>query len=349
MITPDRVELVSWPWPDVADGDDLAALVCDCPDLRDGDIVVVTSKVVSKAEGRIAVLDREELVIRDTARVVARKGRTVIAQTSHGLVLAAAGVDASNVDAGRSLSLPSDPDESARRLRTEVLRRRGINVAVVITDTAGRAWRVGQVDIAIGCAGMLPVQDLAGTTDTYGNLLAVTASVVADEVAAAGDLVKGKTSRRPLAVLRGMDAAILPPGDHGDGAQTIVRDAAEDMFGLGARDAVIAAARRDPAARNHLPALTTDDRPPFEDVTSSHPHVRITITSTPESAARLGWVCQFDVLDDADREAWVELGRLTERIEALAWAHRLNGEAVRLDETADTEWRAVSRTHWIVA
>ena len=347
--TPTQLTVVSWSWPEVAAGDDLADLVCHCPDLRDGDIVVLTSKVVSKAEGRGGAFDRADLIARDTARVVARKGHTVIAQTSHGLVLAAAGVDASNVPPGHALSLPVDPDATAGRLRAEILRKRGINVAVVITDTAGRAWRIGQVDIAIGCAGMLPVRDLAGSIDPHGNQLVVTAPVTADEVAAAADLVKGKTSGRPLAVLRGMPNTVLTPGDDGPGASAIIRPADSDMFGLGARDSVIAATRRDPIAGAHLPATSSDDLPPFAEIECSDPQLRVTIATVSNRESDVGWECQFDVHHDAEPAAWTELGRLSERLELLAWAHRLRQENVEPLGTRDPGWRAVSRTRWIVA
>lgn len=348
--TPERIELVSVPWPEVAAGDDLAGLVCDHADLRDGDVVVLTSKVVSKAEGRAEPVDRSVLVERDTERVVARRGGTVIARTRHGFVLAGAGVDASNVAPGSALSLPEDPDASARHLRAEVLDRRAVNVAVVISDTAGRAWRVGQTDVAIGCAGLAPSHDLAGTEDPYGNELAVTQMAVADEIAAAADLVKGKTSGRPLAVLRGFAAAVLAAGEHGPGAASLIRDTATDMFGLGARDAVIAAARRDPAARAGLPALSPADRAPFEGVAAGGSGVRLVVREhATEDGRPSAWSTRLDVREEADEHAWTELGRLSERIETLAWAHGLRSGPQTPSVTSDTGWRTVSGSHWIVA
>jgi coenzyme F420-0:L-glutamate ligase/coenzyme F420-1:gamma-L-glutamate ligase len=230
---------------EVVEGDDLAALLVSAaarPDgLEDGDVLVVTSKVVSKAEGRTRSTKREEALAGETDRTLARRGGTSIVRTSHGLVLAAAGIDASNVDPGTVVLLPLDPDGSARALREAVARLTGRNVAVLVTDTAGRAWRTGQTDIAIGAAGLEVLEDHAGRTDPYGNELAVTAPAVADELASAADLVKRKLARRPAAVVRGLPGLVLPPGVHGPGAAALVRPEAQDMFGLGAREAVLGA------------------------------------------------------------------------------------------------------------
>jgi coenzyme F420-0:L-glutamate ligase / coenzyme F420-1:gamma-L-glutamate ligase len=225
---------------EVHEGDDLAALLRAAVDLHDGDILVVTSKVVSKAEGQVRPGTRDDALAGQTDRVVARRGGTSIVRTSHGLVMAAAGIDASNTEPGTVVLLPVDPDGSARRLR-EGLATDGPNVAVIVSDTAGRAWRHGQTDIAVGAAGLDVVHDHAGRTDRYGNELAVTAPAVADELAAAADLVKRKLDGRPAAVVRGLAGAVLPAGEHGPGAAALVRGEAEDMFGLGARDAVLAA------------------------------------------------------------------------------------------------------------
>jgi coenzyme F420-0:L-glutamate ligase / coenzyme F420-1:gamma-L-glutamate ligase len=232
--------------PEVTAGDDVAALVCaHAPDLRDGDLLVVTSKVLSKAEGRVVGAARAAAVDAETQRVVARRGPTTIARTRHGLTLAAAGVDASNVEPGRVVLLPDDPDASARALRARVLALRGCNVGVVVSDTAGRPWREGQTDIAIGCAGLWPLQDHSGRLDTHGNELEVTAPAVADEVAAAADLAKGKTAGRPAAVVRGLARLVLAAGEEGPGARALVRPSHTDMFALGAREAVVAAVCRD--------------------------------------------------------------------------------------------------------
>lgn len=225
---------------EVGEGGDLAALLDDAP-LDDGDVVVVTSKIVSKSEGRVTDRSKDQALADETVRVVARRGPTTIARTRHGLVMAAAGIDASNVTAGRLVLLPLDPDASARRLRHALARRRDVNVAVVVTDTAGRAWRVGQTDIAVGAAGLRVVEDHAGLVDGYGNLLAVTLPAVADEIAGAAELATGKLSMSPLSVVRGLGRLVLPPGEDGPGAVALVRPEREDMFGLGAREAVMAA------------------------------------------------------------------------------------------------------------
>jgi coenzyme F420-0:L-glutamate ligase/coenzyme F420-1:gamma-L-glutamate ligase len=230
---------------EVVAGDDLAAMLAHRAALRDGDVLVVTSKVVSKAEGRVVHAKREEALAGETDRTVARRGRTSIVRTHHGLVMAAAGIDASNTAADTVVLLPTDPDGSARRIREALLRDAGRNVAVLVTDTAGRAWRTGQTDIAIGAAGIDVLHDYAGRSDPHGNELAVTAPAVADELAAAADLVKGKLDRRPAAVVRGLASLVLRPGEHGPGAAALVRDEAEDLFGLGAREAVLAALRAD--------------------------------------------------------------------------------------------------------
>jgi coenzyme F420-0:L-glutamate ligase / coenzyme F420-1:gamma-L-glutamate ligase len=221
--------------PEIGAGADLAGLICAAAtDLRDGDILVVTSKIVSKAEGRVIRADRERAIDDEAVRVVARRGQTRIVETRHGLVLAAAGVDSSNTAPGTVVLLPQDPDGSARRLRKAVAERLGIEVGVVVTDTMGRPWRVGQTDTAIGAAGIAPLRDHRGEPDTFGNTLEVTVAAVADEIAAAADLVKGKTTQMPVAIVRGL--AELVTGADGPGAAALIRPAAEDMFRLGAAD-----------------------------------------------------------------------------------------------------------------
>jgi coenzyme F420-0:L-glutamate ligase/coenzyme F420-1:gamma-L-glutamate ligase len=227
--------------PEVAAGDDLAGLIGDTADLRDGDVIAVTSKIVSKAEGRLRFGTRAEAVDAELVRVVARRGDTRIVQTRHGLVMAAAGTDTSNTAPGTVLLLPVDPDASARGLREALKQRYDVNVGIVITDTLGRPWRVGQTDLAIGAAGVRVVEDLRGTTDTHGNVLAVTEPAIADEIASAGELVKGKADGVPVAVLRGLADVVLPVGEHGAGARALVRDAEHDMFSLGTREAARAA------------------------------------------------------------------------------------------------------------
>ncbi|MBX9391041.1 coenzyme F420-0:L-glutamate ligase [Streptomonospora nanhaiensis] len=222
--------------PEIGAGDDLAALVAGAADLRDGDILVVTSKIVSKAEGRLRRMDREAAVDSETDRVVARRDSLRIVQDRRGLVMAAAGVDSSNVPAGHVLLLPEDPDSSARALRAGLRERLGVRVAVVVSDTFGRPWRAGQTDVAIGAAGLDPLLDLRGTPDSHGNVLEVTVAAVADEIAAAGELVKGKVSGVPVAVVRGLGHLVTD--SDGPGAAALVRPADADLFRYGSRDVV---------------------------------------------------------------------------------------------------------------
>jgi coenzyme F420-0:L-glutamate ligase / coenzyme F420-1:gamma-L-glutamate ligase len=225
--------------PEVTAGTDLAALIAGAvPDLRDGDILAITSKIVSKAEGRVVTASRNEAIEAETVRVVARRGATTIAQTRHGLVLAAAGVDESNTAPGTVVLLPQDPDDSARRLRKALRQRTSRSVGVIVTDTMGRPWRAGQTDNAIGAAGILPVVDHRGETDTFGNLLEVTVAAVADEIAAAADLVKGKSRHVPVALVRGLAGLVTEPD--GPGARALIRPADEDMFRFGSADVPLA-------------------------------------------------------------------------------------------------------------
>ena len=222
---------------EIRPGADLAALIAHAePALADGDVVVVTSKVVSKAEGRlVAGADRAAAITQETVRVVATRGETRIVETRHGLVLAAAGVDASNVPAGEIALLPHDPDASARAIREGLRRLTGTDVAVLVTDTAGRPWRMGLVDIAIGAAGIAPLRDERGKSDAYGHPLVATELADADAIAAAAELVKGKLAGVPVAVLRGLSYTRSD-----DGARTLVRPAADDLFRWGTRDLVAA-------------------------------------------------------------------------------------------------------------
>ena len=236
-------------------GDDLAELITGAaPWLADGDVLVVTSKIVSKAEGRLVEVPadgpereaaRQAALESETARVVARRGPTTIVQTHHGFVMAAAGIDASNVDKTHLVLLPADPDASARRLRADFLAR-GLDVGIIVSDTMGRAWRNGLTDVALGSAGIEPFRDHRGETDPYGNELQLTQMAVIDELAAAGELVKGKCDQVPVAVVRGYPRAGIRDAD---GAAVLLRDAAGDMFSLGIAEAR-AAGLRDAA---HLP------------------------------------------------------------------------------------------------
>ncbi|HMC70781.1 MAG TPA: coenzyme F420-0:L-glutamate ligase, partial [Mycobacteriales bacterium] len=225
--------------PEVREGDDLAELIATAAsDLQDGDVVVVTSKVVSKAEGRLLQMERSKAIDAETVRLVAERGDTRIVQTRHGFVLAAAGVDASNVPAGWVALLPEDPDASARQLRAGLQSRLGVDVAVIVTDTFGRPWRNGLVDVAIGAAGFPVLDDHRGRTDAHGHTLEMTVTALADEVAAAAELVKGKLDAVPVAVVRGL--RFTAPADD-VGARPLVRPADEDMFRLGTREAKQAA------------------------------------------------------------------------------------------------------------
>ncbi len=229
--------------PEFRPGDDLAAAIVDrAPWLRDGDVLVVTSKIVSKVEGRLvpAPQDPEErdrarrvLVDQEAVRVVARKGRTLITENRLGIVQAASGIDGSNVDGSELALLPENPDASAATLRRALHESAGVTVAVVITDTMGRAWRIGQTDAAIGSAGLAVVHRYAGAEDGQGNELIVTEVAIADELAAAGDLVKGKLGGVPIAVVRG-----LSPVDDGSNAATLLRGGEDDLFWLGTAEAL---------------------------------------------------------------------------------------------------------------
>lgn len=232
--------------PEIVAGDNLAAIIGDllAADIagrpQDGDILVVTSKIVSKAEGRALVAaDREQAITDETVRVVATRehpgGITRIVENRLGLIMAAAGIDASNTQDGTVLLLPQDPDASALAISRTLRERFGIRLGVIISDTLGRPWRLGQTDAAIGCAGIRILDDLRGSNDANGRKLDVTVTAVADEIAAAADLVKGKAAGLPVAVVRGLAQLV---GDLDEpGARNLVRPAAEDMFRLGSQEA----------------------------------------------------------------------------------------------------------------
>lgn len=233
---------------EIAAGTDLADVILDAAStdaaelvLQDGDIIAVTSKIVSKAEGRtVFASDREQAISDETVRVVATRthpaGITRIVENRQGLVMAAAGVDASNTPDGVVLLLPADPDASARALCASLRERTGLTLGVVITDTAGRAWREGQTDITIGAAGVAVLDDLRGTTDVSGRRLDATVAAVADEIAGAADLVKGKTSGNPVAVVRGLAHLVLETLDESS-ARMLQRPSGTDMFRLGSAEA----------------------------------------------------------------------------------------------------------------
>ena len=223
--------------PEVQADDELAELIAtaaqaqDTP-LADGDCVVVTQKVVSKAEGRLIAIDpddpdaRARLIESESVRILRRRDELVISETRHGFVCANAGVDLSNVPEGVAALLPLDSDRSARHIRDAMRARHGVDVAVIVTDTFGRAWRLGLTDVAIGVAGIAAVVDLRGTADALGRELHVTEVAIADEIAGAADLVMGKSAGIAAAIVRGLD-----PDWAADGrAQHLVRPAHQDLF-----------------------------------------------------------------------------------------------------------------------
>ena len=219
--------------PEIEAGDDLAGMIAEAADLANGDVVVVTQKIVSKAENAMVAVDPDDplshkpVVEQESVRVLRRRGDLVISETKHGFVCANAGVDRSNVDSNQAALLPDDPDRSARRIRDGIRARSEVEVGVIVSDTFGRPWRRGVADVAIGVAGVRPILDLRGTPDAMGRELQVTEVAVVDELAAAAELVMGKTENVPVAVIRGIDPAWLGPGSI---QADLVRPPGEDLF-----------------------------------------------------------------------------------------------------------------------
>jgi coenzyme F420-0:L-glutamate ligase/coenzyme F420-1:gamma-L-glutamate ligase len=224
---------------EIAPGTDLAAVIAaaaaegDGTTLADGDVVIVTQKIVSKAENRLVAIDPDDplshkpLVEQESVRILRRRGELIISETVHGVVCANAGIDLSNVERGWAALLPVDSDRSARRIRDGLRHRCGVEVGVIISDTFGRAWRRGVTDVAIGCAGVAGVVDLRGTPDALGREMQVTEVAVVDEIAAAAELVMGKSTGTPVAVVRGVEAAWLREGSV---KAEVVRKPSEDLF-----------------------------------------------------------------------------------------------------------------------
>lgn len=312
--------------PEFRPGDDLgAAVAAAAPWLRDGDVVVVTSKVVSKCEGRLVPAPRDaeardelrrKLVDDEAVRVLARKGRTLITENRLGLVQAAAGVDGSNVGSDELALLPVDPDASAAALRAGLRERLGVDVAVVITDTMGRAWRNGQTDAAVGAAGLAVLHSYSGAVDRYGNELVVTEIAIADEIAAAADLVKGKLTAMPVAVVRGLDLA-----DDGTTARRLLRPGTEDLFWLGTAEAIELGRGQAQLLRRSVRRFGDEPVPPglvesavAEALTAPAPHhtrpVRFVWLQDPATRARL-----LDRMKDKWRSDLAGDGRPADAIE----------------------------------
>lgn len=224
---------------EITAGTDLAGAIADAcaaepaTTLQDGDVLVVTQKIVSKAEDRIEAIDFDDprlhkaIVERESVRIIRRRGDLIISETAHGWICANAGVDLSNIEDGYAALLPVDSDRSARRIRDALRHRHGVEVAVVISDTFGRPWRRGLTDVAIGCAGIVPIADLRGSTDSLGRELQVTEVCIVDELAAAADLVCGKAAGIPVAICRGVDPAWL---GEGEAEKLLPRHPSEDLF-----------------------------------------------------------------------------------------------------------------------
>lgn len=339
---------------EVRAGDDLAALLASALtgaglELLDGDVLAVSSKVVSKAEGRSERAgSREAAVDAQTVRVVAERrtprGVTRIVESRSGPVLAAAGVDSSNVAPGTVLLLPEDPDASARALRAALAERTGRRPAVVLTDTLGRPWRDGQVDAAIGAAGLRVVDDLRGGVDPYGNPLEATVRALADEVAALADLVKGKLDGVPAALVRGLAALVTP--DDGPGAAALLRGPGQDWFRYGHVEAVRLSTGVSPGWPGiepvPVPGGTAAERlQRAVDVALASPHwperpgaprpaARVVVEALPDENGDERSIAQAAMVPAAGAQAWevLALGALAQRVLSLAWSEGLDAVLV---------------------
>ena len=219
--------------PEISPGDDLVEIIGQLNNIQSGDILVVTQKIISKAENQMIDIDPNDplshkpLVERESVRILRRRGDLIISQTKHGFVCANAGIDLSNVKRGQAALLPDDSDRSARRLRDGLAGRFQLNVGIIISDTFGRPWRRGLTDVAIGSAGVLPILDLRGSPDAFGREMQVTEVALVDELASAAELVMGKSSGIPIAIVRGADMSWF---GNGSVQEQIVRDPQDDLF-----------------------------------------------------------------------------------------------------------------------
>lgn len=219
--------------PEIATNDNIADIITKHSELENDDVLVVTSKIVSKSEGRIVELDPldakafENLVLSESRRVLRRRGELLITETHHGFICANAGIDRSNINPGKVVLLPVNPDLSARKIRERIKGKLGLTVGVIISDTFGRTWRRGVVDVALGCAGIGAILDLRGTTDNFGNQLKATEIAIADEIASAAELAKPKAAGTPVVIIRGLDKQLFRPSSITD---EIVRAPSEDLF-----------------------------------------------------------------------------------------------------------------------
>ncbi|SDT75323.1 coenzyme F420-0 gamma-glutamyl ligase [Streptomyces sp. TLI_053] len=330
--------------PEIDADSDLAGLIAKAADYEDGDILLVTSKVVSKAEGRLLhAADREAAIDAETVRLVARRGPIRIVENRNGLVMAAAGVDASNTASGTVLLLPEDPDASARALRARLQQLTGLRLAVLLTDTFGRPWRNGLTDVAIGAAGLAVLDDHRGRSDSHGNELFQTVTATADELAGAADLVKGKATGTPVAVVRGLGHLVT--AEDGEGVRPLLRPAADDMFRLGTSEAI----RQAVTQRRTVRAFTAEPVDPgavrravAAAATAPAPHHttpwRFVLLETPEVRTRLldamlaAWRSDLAGLDGWDEE---KIARRTARGDVLRAAPYLVVPCLVMDGSHD--------------